>query len=132
MDWASRCALAWQLSNTLDSGFCVEALDSALGGYGKPEIFNTDQGTQFTSEAFTGRLLEVGVQVSMDGRGRWMDNLFIERLWRSLKYESVYLAEPEDGFEAERMIRQWLEFYNRRRPHSALGGETPQEALQAA
>ena len=132
MDWASRCALAWQLSNTLDSGFCVEALEAALGGYGKPEIFNTDQGTQFTSEAFTGRLLEAGVQVSMDGRGRWMDNLFIERLWRSLKYESVYLAEPEDGFEAERMIGEWLEFYNRKRPHSGLGGGTPEEAIQAA
>ena len=132
MDWASRCALAWQLSNTLDSGFCVNALESAFGGYGKPEIFNTDQGSQFTSETFTGRLLEAGVRVSMDGRGRWMDNLFIERLWRSLKYESLYLAEPEDGFEAKRMIGQWLEFYNRRRPHSALGGGTPEEALRAA
>ena len=132
MDWASRCGLAWQLSNTLDSGFCVEALEAALGGYGKPEIFNRDQGTQFTSEAFTGRLLEAGVQVSMDGRGRWMDKLFIERLWRSLKYESVYLAEPEDGFEAERLIGEWLEFYNRKRPHSGLGGGTPEEAIQAA
>ena len=104
----------------------------ALGGYGKPEIFNTDQGSQFTSETFTGRLLEAGVQVSMDGRGGWMDTLFIEWLWRQLKYESVYLAEPEVGFQAERMIGERLEIYNRRRPHSALGGVTPEEALRAA
>ena len=111
--------LAWQLSNTLDSAFCVHTLESPSGCYGKPEIFNTDQDSQFTSGTFTWRLLEAGVQVSMDGRGRWMDNLFIEPLWRSLKYESVYLADPEDGFQGEQMIGEWLEFCNRRRPHSA-------------
>ena len=97
MDWASRHVLAWRLSNTLDAGFCVDALDDALAHHGTPEIFNTDQGSQFTSVAFTGRLQAVGIQISMDGRGRCMDNIFIERLWRSLKYEAVYLHELADG-----------------------------------
>ena len=130
MDWASRCALSWQLSNTLDSVFCVEALEEALEAHPRPEIFNTDQGSQFTSEAFTGCVEGAGVRVSMDGRGRCMDNIFIERLWRSLKYEAVYLHELEDGRSARRLIGEWLAFYNEERPHSALGGRTPREALQ--
>ena len=127
MDWASRQVLAWRLSNTLDSRFCVEALDEALHRYGKPVIFNTDQGSQFTSLAFTGRLVEAAVQISMDGRGRCMDNVFIERLWRSLKYEAVYLHELTDGFQAQRVIDTWISFYNTQRPHSALAGRTPAE-----
>ncbi len=130
MDWASRHVLAWRLSNTLDSRFCVEALDAALARYGAPEIFNTDQGSQFTSLAFTGRLQAADVRISMDGRGRCMDNVFIERLWRSLKYQAVYLHELEDGFAAERTIGAWFGFYNTERPHSALAGRTPEEAYR--
>ena len=130
MDWASRHVLAWRLSNTLDSRFCVEALDEALGRYGAPEIFNTDQGSQFTSLAFTGVLQDHGIRISMDGRGRCIDNVFIERFWRSLKYEAVYLHELEDGFAAERVIDAWIGFYNTERPHSALAGRTPEEAYQ--
>ena len=128
MDWASRHVLAWRLSNSLDADFCVEALDDALACHGRPEIFNTDQGSQFTSVAFTGRLREAGVRISMDGRGRCIDNIFIERLWRSLKYEAVYLRDLADGFEARRVIGEWIGFYNTERPHSALGGRTPAEA----
>ena len=113
--------LAWRLSNTLDAGFCVEALDDALARHGPPEIFNTDQGSQFTSGAFTGRLQAAGIQISMDGRGRCMDNIFIERLWRSLKYEAVYLHELSDGLKARRVIGEWIGFYTTERPHSALG-----------
>ena len=131
MDWATRHVLAWRLSNTMDAGFCVEALNEALARYGKPEIFNTDQGSQFTSFDFTGVLKEAGVVISMDGRGRCMDNIFIERLWRSLKYEAVYLHELTDGFRAERVIRDWIDFYNTERPHSALGDRTPAEAYGA-
>ena len=130
MDWATRHVLARRLSNTMDSRFCVEALDEALVRYGKPEIFNTDQGSQFTSLAFTGRLQAADITISMDGRGRCMDNIFIERLWRSLKYESVYLHELADGFEAERVIGAWIDFYNTERPHSALAGRTPAEAYR--
>ena len=104
MDWVSRHVLAWRLSNTLDAGFCVEALDEALTRHGQPEVFNTDQGSQFTGFAFTGRLQAAGVRISMDGRGRCLDNIFIERLWRSLKYEAVYLHELTDGFEARRLL----------------------------
>tara|TARA_A100001037_G_scaffold232270_1_gene210674 strand:- start:242 stop:1171 length:930 start_codon:yes stop_codon:yes gene_type:complete len=128
MDWATRHVLAWRLSNTMDAGFCIEALDDALSRYGKPEIFNTDQGCQFTSFDFTGRLKDAEVTISMDGRGRCMDNIFIERLWRSLKYEAVHLHELSDGFHAERVIADWIDFYNTERPHSALGGGTPAEA----
>ena len=128
MDWASRHVLAWRLSNTLDAGFCVEALNEALARYGKPEIFNTDQGSQFTSAGFTGTLADVGVAISMDGRGRCMDNIFIERLWRSLKYEAVYLHELTDGLRAQRVIDDWIAFYNGERPHSALADRTPAEA----
>ena len=130
MDWASRHVLAWRLSNSLDADFCVEALDDALACHGRPEIFNTDQGSQFTSVAFTGRLREAGVRISMDGRGRCIDNIFIERLWRSLKYEAVYLRDLADGFEARRVIGEWIGFYNTERPHSALGGRTPAEAYR--
>lgn len=128
MDWATRYVLAWRLSNTLDARFCVEALNEALSRYGKPDIFNTDQGSQFTSLDFTGALKDAGTLISMDGRGRCMDNIFIERLWRSLKYEAVYLHELTDGFETERVIGAWIGFYNTERPHSALGGQTPAEA----
>ncbi len=128
MDWASRHVLAWRLSNTMDAGFCIEALNEALDTYGRPEIFNTDQGSQFTSLNFTAALKDAEVGISMDGRGRYMDNIFIERLWRSLKYEAVHLHELTDGFHAERVIAEWIDFYNIERPHSALGGRTPAEA----
>ena len=130
MDWASRCVLAWELSNTLDSEFCVLAVEEALETHPAPEIFNTDQGSQFTAQVFTGCLRGAGVRISMDGRGRCMDNIFIERLWRSLKYEAVYLHELADGFAARARIAEWITFYNRERPHSALAGRTPWEALQ--
>ena len=128
MDWASRRVLAWELSNTMDTEFCLEALAEALESYGIPEIFNTDQGSQFTSIAFTGQLEAAGIRCSMDGRRRFLDNVFIERLWRSLKYEAVYLHELTDGFVAQRVIHDWIEFYNGERPHSALDGRTPAEA----
>lgn len=128
MDWASRRVLAWRLSNTLDVAFCVAALEDALARCGTPDIFNTDQGSQFTSLAFTGRLQEAGIRISMDGKGRWMDNVFIERLWRSLKYECVYLNAFETGSEARAGIGRWIAYYNAERPHSALGGRTPAEA----
>ena len=130
MDWATRRVLAWRLSNTLDARFCVEALTEALERYGRPRIFNTDQGSQFTSLEFTVTLQDAGVAISMDGRGRCMDNIFIERLWRSLKYEAVYLHELTDGFQAQRVIARWMVFYNTQRPHSTLGGATPEEAYQ--
>ena len=127
MDWHSRKRLSWRLSNTVDASFCVEALNEALGTHGVPKIFNTDQGSQFTSEAFTETLTRAGVKVSMDGRGRWMDNVFIERLWRSLKYECVYLHSPEGGSEARAVIGEWINFYNTERPHSTYNGRTPHE-----
>ncbi|WP_420634322.1 IS3 family transposase [Candidatus Palauibacter sp.] len=129
MDWATRHVLAWRLSNTMDASFCVEALDDALG-WRAPEILNTDQGAQFTSEAFADRVLGAGAAFSMDGRGRFLDNIFIERLWRSLKYEAVYLHELRDGLDAERIIGSWFDFYNEVRPHSSLGGRTPGEAYR--
>jgi putative transposase len=125
MDWASRAVLAWRLSNTMDVSFCVSALEEALARFGKPEIFNTDQGSQFTSAAFTGTLAAAGVRISMDGRGRWMDNVFIERLWRSLKHEDIYLKGYADGREAKTGIAAWIAFYNLRRPHQALANRTP-------
>ena len=128
MDWATRHVLAWRLSNTMDASFCVEALNEALFRYDNPEIFNTDQGSQFTSFDFTGVLKGAEITISMDGRGRCMDNIFIERLWRSLKYEAVYLHELTDGFRAEWVIAEWIGFYNTERPHSALDGQTPAEA----
>ncbi len=125
MDWASRAVLAWRLSNTMDVSFCVSALEEALARFGKPLIFNTDQGSQFTSAAFTGTLAQAGIAISMDGRGRWMDNVFIERLWRSLKHEEIYLKGYADGREAKVGIGQWVAFYNTGRPHQALGNKTP-------
>jgi putative transposase len=131
MDWSSRAVLSWRLSNTMDTGFCVEALEAALAGFGTPEIFNTDQGSQFTSEAFTGVVLKAGVKISMDGRGRWMDNVFIERLWRSLKHEEVYLKGYADARAARVGIGQWLAFYNELRPHQALGHAMPMAVWRA-
>ena len=130
MDWATRRVLAWRLSNTMDTEFCLEALTEALESYDTPEIFNTDQGSQFTSIAFTAALQDAGIRCSMDGRGRCLDNAFIERLWRSLKYEAVYLRELADGFAAQRVIDEWIDYYNEVRPHSALGGRTPGEAYR--
>ena len=125
IDWASRAVLAWRLSNTMDVSFCISALEEALARFGRPDIFNTDQGSQFTSAAFTGTLAASGIRISMDGRGRWMDNVFIERLWRSLKYEDVYLKGYADGREARAGIGAWIAFYNTRRPHQALANRTP-------
>jgi putative transposase len=125
IDWASRAVLAWRLSNTMDVSFCVSAVEAALARFGTPEIFNTDQGSQFTSAAFTATLAGAGIKISMDGRGRWMDNVFIERLWRSLKYEDIYLKGYADGHEARAGIAAWMDFYNHQRPHQALGNRTP-------
>lgn len=125
MDWASRRVLAWRLSNTLDVSFCLEALEEALAAFCPPEIFNTDQGSQFTSEAFTDMLDSQGVKISMDGKGRWMDNVFIERLWRSVKYEEVYLKAYGSMAEARQGLRTYFEFYNGRRRHQTLGRRTP-------
>ncbi|WP_302664678.1 IS3 family transposase [Alloyangia pacifica] len=130
MDWATRRVLSWRLSNTMDTEFCIEALEDAFRLHGRPEIFNTDQGSQFTSPRFTQPLLDATVKVSMDGRGRWMDNVMIERLWRSLKYECVYLHAFETGSAARAGIGKWMTFYNTERPHSTLGGRTPVEAHQ--
>ena len=128
MDWASRKVLSWRLSNTLDARFCVAALHEALERDGPPEIVHSDQGSQFTSVDFTDVLTEAGIGISMDGKGRWMDNVFIERLWRSLKYECVYLSEFATGSQARTGIGWWMDFYDRRRPHSSLNDRTPQEA----
>jgi putative transposase len=127
MDWFSRKVLAWRLSNTMDADFCVTALEQAIARFGKPEIFNTDQGSQFTSFAFTNTLKDAEIRISMDGRGRWMDNVFIERLWRSLKYECVYLNAFETGSEARTGIGRWITYYNDDRPHSTFAGRTPGE-----
>ena len=128
MDWATRKVLSWRVSNTMDVTFCVEALQEALARFGRPEIFNTDQGSQFTSAEFTDVLRAAEVCISMDGRGRWMDNVFIERLWRSLKYECVYLHAFETGSELRAGLLRWVGYYNTRRPHSTLAGRTPDEA----
>jgi putative transposase len=124
IDWYSRYVLAWRLSNTLDGSFCQEMLEEALGR-GKPEVFNTDQGVQFTAAAWTGRLEQAGVSVSMDGRGRCLDNVFVERLWRSVKYEDVYLRGYEKAAELERGLRAYFRFYNRERLHQSLEYQTP-------
>lgn len=128
MDWYSRYVLAWRLSNTLDNGFCIDALREALGK-GRPDIFNTDQGAQFTSEAFTGLLEQSGVRISMDGKGSYRDNIFIERLWRTVKYEEVYLTAYQDGREAKTGLGRYFEFYNADRPHQALGYRTPDQVF---
>jgi len=127
MDWFSRKVLTWRLSNTMDADFCVTALEEAIARFGRPEIFNTDQGSQFTSFAFTNTLKDADIRISMDGRGRWMDNVFIERLWRSLKYECVFLNAFETGSEAKSGIGCWIGYYNDDRPHSTFGGRTPDE-----
>jgi putative transposase len=124
IDWYSRYVLSWRLSNSLEGGFCLEALEAALS-QGGPEIFNTDQGAQFTSPAFTGRLAAVGVRISMDGRGRALDNVFVERLWRSVKYEEVYLQEYGGLGDAHRGLGRYFTFYNEERPHQALGYQPP-------
>ena len=127
MDWYSRKVLAWRISNSLDVDFCIEALESALNEYGTPEIFNSDQGSQFTSKAFTDWLTVAGVQISMDGRGRYLDNIFIERLWRSLKYELIYLKAFENGIHLYEEVKQWFLWYDRERYHQALGYKTPEQ-----
>jgi putative transposase len=128
MDWHSRKVLSWRLSNTLDADFCVEALKEALAKYGNPVIFNTDQGSQFTSFSFIQTLKDAQVKISMDSKGRWMDNIMIERLWRSLKYECIYLHAFETGSQARQGIDKWIRRYNEERPHSSLDGRTPHEA----
>ena len=125
LDWYSRYVLAWMVSNTQDTVFCLDALEQAFT-HGCPEIFNSDQGCQFTSTAFTARLEAAGVQISMDGRGRVFDNIFIERLWRTVKYEYLYLTNPRDGLEMEAGLRTYFQFYNTERPHQALGYRTPE------
>jgi len=129
LDWFSRYVLSWRLSNTLEGSFCLEALEVALSG-ARPEIFNSDQGSQFTCLVFAGRLERSGVAISMDGRGRALDNVFVERLWRSVKYEEVYLREYGDGHEAQRGLENYFEFYNERRVHQALGYRTPAEVYR--
>ena len=127
IDWYSRRVLAWRLSNTLDTRFCLEALEEALERHGPPEIFNTDQGCQFTSHAFTSRLEAAGIGISMDGKGCYHDNIFVERLWRTVKYECVYLKTFEGGAELRQELRQWFDWYNRERPHQSLDYRTPDE-----
>jgi putative transposase len=128
MDWFSRRVLAWRVSITMEVDFCLDAVEEALARFGKPEIFNSDQGSQFTSAAFTGLLLENAIAISMDGRGAWRDNVFVERLWRSVKYEEVYLRAYDSVGEARASIGRYLEFYNRKRPHSSLDARTPDRA----
>lgn len=127
MDWASRKVLAWRLSNTLDASFCTEAFEEAIEKYGAPDIFNTDQGSQFTSDAFIGILESYDIDISMDGKGRWLDNVFVERQWRSVKYEDVYLKAYESIAEARQGLMEYFEFYNRRRRHQSLDRRTPND-----
>jgi len=128
LDWFSRRVLSWQLSITMEEAFCVETLEDALARHGKPEIFNTDQGSQFTGAAFTGVLIKNSIAISMDGKGAWRDNVFVERLWRSVKYEEVYLRAYDNVSAARASIGRYLDFYNGRRPHSSLDGTTPDQA----
>ena len=130
MDWASRRVLSWRLSNTMEAEFCVEALCEAIERYGCPSIFNTDQGSQFTSSVWIDELKANDIRISMDGKGRWMDNVFIERLWRSLKYECVYLNAFDDLKDAEENISNWIDYYNHERPHSSLNDQTPNEIYE--
>ena len=131
MDWHSRYVMAWRLSNTLDAGFCAGALEEALGK-GQPEVFNTDQGSQFTSWEFTQVLVDRGVRISMDGKGRYSDNIFVERLWRTVKYEEVYLKAYAGVLEAQRGLEDYFRFYNGLRPHQALGYRTPAEVFHGS
>src|ERR1035438_4163564 len=128
IDWFTRRVLAWRVSITMEVNFCLEAVEEAMARHGKPEIFNTDQGSQFTSAAFTGLLADNGVRISMDGKGAWRDNVFVERLWRSVKYEEVYLRAYDSVAAARASIGRYLDFYNRKRPHSSLGARTPDQA----
>jgi putative transposase len=128
LDWFSRRVLSWRISITMEAAFCVEALEEALARHDKPEVFNTDQGSQFTGAAFTGALAGNGIAISMDGKGAWRDNVFVERLWRSVKYEEVYLKAYDNVSQARASIGCYLDFYNRRRPHSSLDGTTPDQA----
>ena len=128
VDWFSRRVLSWRLSITMEAAFCVEAVEEALARHGRPEIFNTDQGSQFTATAFTDILLKARIAISMDGKGAWRDNVFVERLWRSIKYEEVYLRAYDTVSEARASIGRYLTFYNGRRPHSSLGRQTPDQA----
>jgi putative transposase len=128
VDWFSRRVLAWRLSITMETAFCIEAVEEALTKYGRPDIFNTDQGSQFTSAAFTGVLLNNAIAISMDGKGSWRDNVFVERIWKSVKYEEVYLKAYASVGEARASIGRYLDFYNRERPHSSLDRQTPDEA----
>jgi putative transposase len=128
LDWFSRRVLSWRVSITMEAAFCIDTLEEALAKHGKPDIFNTDQGSQFTGAAFTGVLIKNGIAISMDGNGAWRDNVFVERLWRSVKYEEVYLRAYDNVSEARLSIGRYLDFYNRRRPHSSLDGITPDQA----
>jgi putative transposase len=128
VDWFSRRVLSWRLSITMEAGFCIEALDEAIARHGRPEIFNTDQGAQFTGHDFTGVLNKAGIAISMDGKGAWRDNVFVERLWRSIKYEEIYLRAYDTVSEARASIGRYLTFYNSRRPHSSLDRQTPDQA----
>jgi len=130
MDWHSRAVLSWRLSNTLDADFCVAASEEAMNRYGVPEIFNTDQGSQFTGQDFTQALKDAGVAISMDGKGRWMDNVFIERLWRSVKWESVSLREFETGSQVRQSLGNWFHFYNEQQPHTAFDGRHPMDVYR--
>ena len=128
VDWFTRRVLAWRVSISMEVDFCLEAVEEALAKHGTPEIFNTDQGSQFSSAAFTGLLLANGIAISMDGKGSWRDNVFVERLWRSVKYEEVYLRAYESVGQARASLDRYLEFYNRKRPHSSLDARTPDQA----
>ncbi len=125
LDWATRRVLAWRVSISMNTDFCIEAVEEALAKYGKPEIFNTDQGSQFTSTEFTGLLTQNGIAISMDGKGAWRDNVFVERLWKTIKYEEVYLHAYDTVSDAKAGLARYIDFYNRRRPHRALDGMTP-------
>ncbi len=130
LDWYSRKVLSWRLSNTLDADFCVEALKEALAKYGAPEIVNTDQGSLYTSDVFTTAVKDSGAKISMDGKGRWIDNRFVERLWRTVKYEEVYLKAYANGWEAEKALGEFLTFYNSTRPHQTFKGRTPDQVYK--
>lgn len=130
VDWYSRAVLSWRVSNTMDSDFCIEALEEALALYGTPEIFNSDQGAQFTSKAFTERLKRAGVSISMDGRGRWRDNIIVERLWRSVKHECLYLTELATVHDLRRVLHNWFGFYNEQRPHAGVGYRKPMDIFK--
>ena len=132
VDWATRRVLSWRVSITMEVDFCLEAVEEALARYGPPEIFNTDQGSQFTSQTFTGLLSDNGIRISMDGKGAWRDNVFVERLWRSVKYEEVYLRAYDSVADARASLGRYLAFYNAKRPHSSLGARTPDQAYFGA